>query len=131
MAAAFRGPADRTTRSEWRLRDGGNVPSLSGAQQPPNRISLEIRAQQFESWSPCFEGDWNRRFPSLTRSGFPLPKRFHRRLVEVRVSRGRDDPNIRDVSLRIECQSETTSPRLPRQRLPGGKRRRRRVEQSG
>src|ERR1044071_4913401 len=91
MAAAFRGPADRTTRSEWRLRDGGNVPSLSGAQQPPNRISLEIRAQQFESWSPCFEGDWNRRFLSLTRS----------------------------VSLRIESQPQTTSPRLPRQRLPG------------
>src|SRR5204862_6700004 len=83
-----------------------------------------------EFWSPRFEGDWNRRLPSLTRSRLPLPKRFYRRLVEVRISGRRDDLEARNISLRIERQSETACPRLSRQRLSGRKRRRRRIEQS-
>src|SRR5207249_2334769 len=107
-----------------------NAQVSSGAQPQPNRISLEIQAQQFEFWSPCFEGHWNRRLPSLARSRFPLLKRFYRGLVEVRISRGRDDLDVRNVSLRIERQSETACARLSRHRLPGRKRRRRRIEQS-
>jgi len=34
-----------------------------------------------------------------------LPKRFYRSLVEVRISRGRDDLDVCNVSLRIERQS--------------------------
>src|SRR5438045_7399101 len=102
----------------------GNALCLSGAQPPPNRISLEIQAQHFEFWSPRFEGDWNRRLPSLTRSRLPLPKRFYRRLVEVRISGRRDDLDVRNISLRIERQSEPACPRLSRQRLAGRKLRR-------
>src|SRR5207249_9964181 len=107
-----------------------NAQVSSGAQPQPNRISLEIQAQQFEFWSPCFEGHWNRRLPSLAGSRLPLLKCFYRGLVEVRISRGRDDLDVCTVSLRIERQSETAGPRLPRQRLAWRKWRRRRIEQS-
>src|SRR5436190_7093288 len=96
----------------------------------PTGFHSKSKPQQFEFWSPRFEGDWNRRLPSLTRSRLPLPKRFYRRLVEVRISCRRDDLDVRNISLRIERQSETACPRLSRQRLAGRKRRRRRIEQS-
>ena len=73
---------------------------------------------------------WNCRLPSLAGRGLPLPKRFYRGLVEIRISRGCDYSNIRNVALRIERQSVTAGPRLARQRLPGGKRRRRCIEYS-
>jgi hypothetical protein len=117
MAAAFREVADRIASIRLTSESWGNALGLSEAQPPPNAISLEIQARHFEFWSPCFEGDWNRRLPSLTRSRLPLLKRFYRGLVEVRISRGRDDLDVRNVSLRIERQSETAGPRLPRQRL--------------
>jgi hypothetical protein len=68
----------------------------------PNRISVETQDRQFGFWLPCFEGHWNRRLPSLAGSRLPLLERFHRRLVEVRVTGGCEDPNIRNVSLRIK-----------------------------
>ena len=95
-----------------------------------NRISLETRDRQFALLSSCSKRHWDRRLPSLAGSRLPLPKRFCRGLVEVRISRGRDDPYVRNVSLRIERQSKTSCPRLPGQRLAWRKRRRRRKEQS-
>src|SRR4029450_10010081 len=107
-----------------------NTRIASGAQPPPNQISLETRERHFVFLSSCSKRHWHCRLPSLARSRLPLPKRFYRGLVEVRISRGRDDLDVRNVSLRIERQSETACPRLSRKRLPGGKRRRRCIEQS-
>src|SRR6478752_7705734 len=116
MAVAFREVADRTARFDRRLRAAGNALRLSGAQPPPNRISLETQDRRFALLSSCLKRHWDCRLPSLAGSRLPLPKRFYRGLVEVRVSRGCDNPNIRNVSLPIERQSETACPTLPRQR---------------
>src|SRR6478609_6690904 len=82
-----------------------------------DRISLETRARRFALLSSCSKRHWDRRLPSLAGSRLPLLKRFYRGLVEVWISRGCDDPNVRNVSLRIERQSETAGAPLPRQRL--------------
>src|SRR5260370_26028866 len=110
MAVVFREVADRPARSDSSLRAEGNGLCLSGAQPPPNRISLETQVQQFEFWSPCFEGHRDCRLPSLAGSRLPLPKRFDRGLVKVRIPRGSDDLDVCNVSLRIKRQSETAGP---------------------
>ena len=113
-AAAFREVPDRRAPPDSHRRVAANALVSSGAQPQPSRISLEIQAQQFEFWSPCFEGHRDRRLPSLTWSRLPLPKRFNRGLIEVRISRGRDHLDVRNVSLRIERQPETACSRLSR-----------------
>src|SRR4029077_15014972 len=106
-AVAFREVADHTARSDRPLTTGANALVWPGAQPRPNRISLETRDREFGLLSSCSKSHWDCRLPSLARSRLPLSKRFHRGLVEVRISGRRDHLDIGNVSLRIERQSKT------------------------